>query len=72
MNVSLQIIRYAAGFAMLAEGFHAMLMPALAGIPLLLGGLALLGANQPFVDRFMLGLEKWRPLRLQPSRYNRK
>ncbi len=72
MNIGLQVIRYLAGFAMIAEGFHTMLMPALLGIPLMLGGLAILAANQPVVDRFVLGLEKWRQTRLQPSRDTRR
>lgn len=72
MNVGLQVIRYLAGFAMIAEGFHTMLMPALVGIPLVLGGLGLLAANQPAVDRFVLVMEKWRQTRLQPNRDTRK
>ncbi len=71
MNVGLHVLRYVAGLAMLAGGFHDLLSPALAGIPLLLGGLALLVANQPAVDRFMLALESLRGRAFQPRRYSR-
>jgi hypothetical protein len=60
MNVGLQVIRYTAALAMVAAGFRDMLMPALAGIPLMLGGLALLAASHPAVDRFVVVLETWR------------
>lgn len=71
MNIGTQIIRYAVGFALVAIGLHNMLTPTLAGIPLMLGGLALLAANEPAVDRFVVGLENWRHARSQTHRGNR-
>jgi hypothetical protein len=69
MNVGLQLIRYIAAFLLVVEGLHTTVTtPALIGIPLLMGGLALLMANQPVVDRFVIRLETWRHSRCHSPR----
>jgi uncharacterized membrane protein YbaN (DUF454 family) len=53
-------IRLAAGVTLIGLGLLGLLLPVLPGIPLLLAGAALLGANHPWVRPFMARIRLWR------------
>ncbi len=63
----LKIVRLGTGLAVMTFGVTSALMPSLAGIPLILAGLALIACDQPGLDGAIARLENWRHARLHPA-----
>jgi len=53
-------LREAAGLALLVAGLLGMVLPLIPGAPLLLAGVAVLGANHPIVQPWIERVRKWR------------
>ncbi|HSB68574.1 MAG TPA: hypothetical protein VLT62_04460 [Candidatus Methylomirabilis sp.] len=61
-----QIIRPILGVTLIILGAIGMLLPIMPGIPILIAGVALLGANHPWVRPFMVRFRAWRRARKRP------
>ena len=55
-----QTIRTVSGVVLIGLGLAGMLLPVIPGTPLLIGGVALLGAHHPWVRPFVVRVRLWR------------
>ena len=55
-----QTIRTVSGVVLIGLGLAGMLLPVIPGTPLLIGGVALLGSNHPWVRPCLARLRLWR------------
>jgi uncharacterized protein len=55
-------LREATGFGLVVAGLLGLLLPFLPGVPLLLAGVAVLGANHPRIQPWVARIERWRCL----------
>ena len=60
MLLVLQKIKVIMGIALCAVGLAGTLIPIIPGVPIILAGLALMGADHPLVRRVKLRWQRWR------------
>ena len=58
--VVLQRIKVAAGIALCVVGIAGTVVPVIPGVPIILAGVALMGADHPLVLRVRDKLKRWR------------
>ena len=61
-------LREAMGFALVVAGLFGMLLPVVPGVPLLLAGVAVLGADHPRIQPWIARIERWRCSRRRKKR----